>query len=135
MAGIVARYHRGTLPRAGQKTLMGLSAALRKEMFPLAAILRLGNAFDASGDSHIRALKVNSQNGFLQITAQGYSSRDRTAEAIAAARHLLETVYRRPVIVKPMRVARRKAAGSQARDGRKTATQTADKARSAGASS
>ena len=134
-AGIVARYHRGALPAARQKTLMGLSAAQRKEIVSLAAILRLGNAFDAARDGHIRALKVNGQNGFLQITAQGYSSRDRTAEAIAAARHLLETVYRCPVIVKPMRVARRKAAGNQARDGRKTATQTADKARSAGASS
>jgi hypothetical protein len=45
----------------------------------------------------------------LLITAQGYSARDRIAEAIAAARHLLETVYRRPVIVRPMRVAKTRA--------------------------
>ena len=49
-------------------------------------------------------LQVQSRNGFLAIAAQGYSPRDRTAEAVSAARHLLETVYRRPVMVKPMRV-------------------------------
>ncbi len=43
----------------------------------------------------------------LLIAAQGYSSRDNQAEAIAAARHLLETVYRCPVMIKPMKVANR----------------------------
>jgi hypothetical protein len=37
------------------------------------------------------------------VAAQGYSPRDRIAENIAGARHLLELVYRRPVIVKPLR--------------------------------
>ena len=43
------------------------------------------------------------RNRVLLIAAQGYSSRDSQAEAIAAARHLLETVYRRPVMIKPMK--------------------------------
>jgi CHAD domain-containing protein len=109
--GAVARYYRGALPRAGQKTLRGLSLKQRQDIARLAAILRLANAFDASRDGRIKRLRVRSakpENKILLIEAQGYSARDSQAEAIAAARHLLETVYRRPVMVKPLKVARRK---------------------------
>jgi len=102
-AGIVARYHRGALPRAGQKALRALPPGQRKDVSRLGGILRLANAFDASRDGHIRRLEVHNRNGFLEIAAEGYSSRDRTAEAVAAARHMLETVYRRPLMVKPMK--------------------------------
>jgi len=103
LAGIVARYHRGALPGVGQKTLVGLTPSQRQTVVRLAGILRLANAFDSERDGHIQRLEVHEQNGFLEIAAQGYSPRDRTAEGIAAARHLLETVYRRPVMVKPLR--------------------------------
>jgi len=103
-AGIVARYHRGTLPQFRQKAFRGVSPAQRRDILRLAAVLRLANAFDACRDGRIQRLEVQSQNGWLQIAAQGYSVRDRAAESIAAARHLLETVYHRPVMVKPMKV-------------------------------
>jgi CHAD domain-containing protein len=107
-AGAIARYHRGALPRAGQKPLRGLSLKQRHDIARLAAILRLANAFDASKNGRIKRLRVkngNLGNKILLIEAQGYSARDNQAEAIAAARHLLETVYRRPVMVKAMKVA------------------------------
>jgi CHAD domain-containing protein len=104
LAGIVARYHRGALPRAGQKALRGLSVSQRQNVLRLAGILRLANAFDAERDGRIPRLEVGQRNGCLAIAAQGYSPRARHAEAIAAARHLLETVYRRPVMVKPLRL-------------------------------
>jgi CHAD domain-containing protein/HD superfamily phosphodiesterase len=110
-AGVIARYHRGALPRAGQKALRGLSLKQRQDISRLAAILRLANAFDAARDGRIKRVRVkdgDAGNKILLIEAQGYSARDNQAEAIAAARHLLETVYRRPVMVKPMKVARRK---------------------------
>ena len=106
--GIVARYHRGALPRVGQQTLEGLSQAQRQSVLRLAGILRLANAFDSEEDGHIQRLEVHEQNGFLEIAAQGYSPRARIAENIAAARHLLETVYRQPVMVKPLRAAKPK---------------------------
>jgi len=109
--GIVARYHRGALPRVGQKTLMGLSETQRQGMLKLAGILRLASAFDSERDGRIQRLEVHEQNGILEIAAQGYSPRDRMAEGIAAARHLLETVYRRPVMVKPLRAVRLKLVG------------------------
>jgi exopolyphosphatase/guanosine-5'-triphosphate,3'-diphosphate pyrophosphatase len=106
--GIVARYHRGALPGVGQKTLVGLSASQRQRVLQLAGILRLANAFDAKRDGRIQRLEVHEQNGFLEIAAQGYSPHDRMAESVAAARHLLETVYRRPVMVKPLRATKPK---------------------------
>ncbi len=101
LAAVVARYHRGALPRAGQKTLEGLSPDQKQIVLRLAGILRLANAFDSQADGKVPRLQVRQQNGFLEITAQGYSSRDRTAETIAAARHLLETVYNQPIMIKP----------------------------------
>jgi len=102
MAGVVARYHRGALPRAGQKTLAGLSGEERRVVSRLAGILRLANAFDADRQGRMRRLEVHESNGTVVVGAQGYSARDRLAETIAGARHLLETVYRRPILVKPL---------------------------------
>ncbi|HWY54502.1 MAG TPA: CHAD domain-containing protein [Terriglobales bacterium] len=104
--GIVARYHRGALPGGGQKMLAGLTAGQRRSVQKLAGILRLANAFDANRNGQIQRLEVSERNGFLEIAARGYSPRDRAAEGIAAARHLLETVYRRPVIVKTLKANR-----------------------------
>ena len=106
LAAAVARYHRGALPKAGQKALSGMSLPQRKETNRLAGILRLANAFDSEGDGRIQQLKLAQNNGILRIQAQGYSPRDRQAEAIAAARHLLEMVYRRPILVSALRPRR-----------------------------
>src|SRR5580700_4800235 len=108
--GIVARYHQGALPRIGQKTIVGLSQAQRHAVLKLAGILRLANAFDSERTGRIQRLQVHEHNGFFEIAAQGYSPRDSVAENVAAARHLLETVYRRPVMVKPLRAPRPKPA-------------------------
>ena len=110
MAGIVARYHRGALPRTRDKVLQSLSAAQIQDVFRLSAILRLADAFDASRDGRVQGLKVVGDNGLCVIAAQGYSPHDRMAETIAAGCHLLETVYRRPVMVKPVRMLKVKAA-------------------------
>ena len=52
------------------------------------------------GSGKIRRLRVSQIQRCIVIAAQGYSARDRCAPGIAAARHLLELVYRRPVMVK-----------------------------------
>lgn len=103
IAGIVARYHRGALPRPGRKALRGLSPQERQTVLQLAGMLRLADAFDVPRDGRIQRLDVRHENGFVVIGAKGYSPRERRAEAIAGARHLLETVYRRPVLVEPLR--------------------------------
>jgi CHAD domain-containing protein len=105
--GIVARYHRGALP-GSQEMFAGLSANQKQSFRKLAGILRVATAFDSENNGRIQRLEVHERDGLVEIAAQGYSPRDRIAEKVAAARHLLETVYRRPVMVKPLRIPRSK---------------------------
>jgi CHAD domain-containing protein/HD superfamily phosphodiesterase len=122
-AAIVARFHRGALPTRKSRSLRDLLPDEQKAAIQLAAVLRLANAFDASHDGHIRRIHVGdaianrngrvnlarrktapgkiSGNGALVITAEGYSAFGPCAQTIAAERHLLETVLRRPVLIKP----------------------------------
>ena len=109
MAAVVARYHRGALPRPGGKTMQALELADRALAMELAGVLRLANALDVrhgrGGDEHESAprLEVSLQDGCVLVRAAGYSSLDRSAEGIASARHLLETLLRRPVLVRALR--------------------------------
>ncbi len=104
LAGAVARYHRGALPRAGQKALQGLDLAQRQSVGHLSGILRLADAFNADRTGPVGRMEIAQKNGFIVIAVQGYSARDRNAQEVAAARHLIELVYRRPVMVKPLRI-------------------------------
>jgi exopolyphosphatase/guanosine-5'-triphosphate,3'-diphosphate pyrophosphatase len=123
-AAIVARFHGGALPSRSHKTLRDLLPDELRITIQLAAILRLANAFDAVHDGHIRRVKIENSdtgkrrtNGFLRkpaklppnqalvIEAEGFVAGSTTAQAVAAERYLLETVLRRPVVVKAMKAA------------------------------
>jgi CHAD domain-containing protein len=95
----VARYHRGTLPRVAR--LRDLPPARRNKVQLLAGVLRLANALDADHDGSVHAFKVAKSNGFAIIRAQGLAADSSLAETIAAARHLLETTCRLPILVQP----------------------------------
>jgi len=103
MAAAAARYHRGSLPRAGQKALAGLTPHQRATVLRLAGVLRLANAMDAEHNGQIQRVHVHWADRSILVTAKGYSPRDRIAEEIAAGRHLLETVYRRPILIRAYR--------------------------------
>ncbi len=125
-AALVARFHSGALPARSHKALRDLLPDEQKIIMRLAAILRLANAFDVSHDGHIRRVHIENAavqprdrkrrtNGFLRkpallgqnealvIAADGYLPGSSTAQTIAAERYLLETVLRRPVVVKAMK--------------------------------
>jgi exopolyphosphatase/guanosine-5'-triphosphate,3'-diphosphate pyrophosphatase len=114
MAATIARYHRGALPRTTQKALHNLTAAERRAAMPLAGVLRLADAFDVFHGGTIQKLEVLPHNGYFVVRAEGYSPRSRNAERIARARHLLEIVYRRPILVRSLgaRTASRPRAAS-----------------------
>jgi len=112
LAAIVVRYHRGVLPNGRQTIWKALPFPQRRSILRLIGILRLANAFDADHQRRVRRLMVTSRNGFLSIAADNYSSRSRVAEAVAAERHVLELVYRRPILIRPFR-ARKKARNSK----------------------
>jgi exopolyphosphatase/pppGpp-phosphohydrolase len=137
-AAVVARFHAGALPTRSHKALRDLLPDEQKITIRLAAILRLANAFDAAHDGHIRRVRIENAtaqskdakrrtNGFLRklaklrpnealvIAAEGFVAGSSTAQAVAAERYLLETVLRRPVVVKAMKsaVSRRVATESK----------------------
>ena len=107
------------MPTRSHKSLRDLLPDEQRITIQLAAILRLANALDAGHDGQIRSVKIENAlapkrrtNGFLRkpqvlgknealvIAAEGYAPGSSTAQTIAAERHLLETVLRRPVVVK-----------------------------------
>jgi hypothetical protein len=98
----------------------------------LAAILRLANALDAAHDGRVRSARLENQvrdtnhrnpirsgqdernssrqvsgskanHRVITIAVEGYAAFGRNARAIAAERHLLETVLRRSVFVRRMK--------------------------------
>jgi hypothetical protein len=83
----------------------------RRIAMELAGILRLANALDTrhrrrgKENENAPRLEVNLQDGFILVRVAGYSALDRSAEAIAAARYLLETMLRRPVLVRTLRAS------------------------------
>jgi len=127
-AAIVARFHAGALPARTHKTLRDLLPDEQKTVIRLAAILRLANAFDSGHDGHIHRLQIENveiprrrTNGFLRkppalgknealvIAAEGYVPEGPAAQTIAAERYLLETVLRRPVVVRAPAAVRLRA--------------------------
>ncbi|MGB7133094.1 MAG: CHAD domain-containing protein [Candidatus Sulfotelmatobacter sp.] len=130
-AATVARFHCGVLPTRRHKLLRDRLPDEQNATIQLAAILRVANAFDAAHDGRILRLHLQQirKNGILThtsngrqsskmlarrglsllahepliIAAEGYSPMGPGAQTIAAERHLLETVLRRPLIVKPMK--------------------------------
>lgn len=123
-AAIVARFHRGALPTRRHKALRELMPEEQKAVIQLAAVLRLANALDAGHDGRVRRVRIEnvhrdakvrqatgrqvagrggsmprSQEALI-IVAEGYSAMSPAAQTIAAERHLLETVLRRPVVIR-----------------------------------
>jgi CHAD domain-containing protein len=126
LAAVVARYHRGALPHPRGKALQLLELPDRPIAMESAGILRLANALDTRqgrggnerggnelpGNERFGSEKENAREPRLEVSLQdrsvvvraaGYSALDRSAEGVAAARHLLETVLHRPVLVRTLR--------------------------------
>lgn len=129
-AAIIARFHCGALPTRSHTLVRDLLPDEQKSVIRLSAVLRLANALDSSHDGHVRRVKIENvipakqrSNGFLRkpnpfgknealvISAEGYADGTATAQSVAAERYLLETVLRRPIIVRPASADRRPASG------------------------
>lgn len=101
IAALVVRYHRGALPRGTQRTFAALSQSRQRLVQFLGGILRLACACDRQHDNKIVSVRVESLDPVITVRAEGYVESTPLAEHIAAARHLLELTFRRPVLVLP----------------------------------
>ena len=106
LAAAVARFHRGALPQARHKSLQEFAPEDKKTAIYLAGVLRLANALDADRDGQAPHLKVEAQDGCIAIATAGYSPWTSAAEDVAAARHVLEVVLRKPVVIKALKAAK-----------------------------
>lgn len=116
LAAVVARYHRGALPRPRGKVLQALELADRRTAVQMAGVLRLANALDPRNGVEPK-LEVAVDHRTVTVQASGYSAMDSSAEEVAAARHLLETVLRRPVLVRALREASRESRAGKRENG------------------
>jgi CHAD domain-containing protein len=103
LAAVVARYHRGALPHPQGTAMQALDLPDRHLAMRFAGILRLANALDPHNGAP--KIEVELRDRIVRVYSAGYSPLDRSAESVAAARHLLETVLRLPVMVRPLRPA------------------------------
>ena len=99
IAALVVRYHRGALPRGTQRTFAALSQSRQRLVQFLGGILRLACACYRQHDNKIVSVSVESLDPVITVRAEGYVESTPLAEHIAAARHLLELTFRRPVLV------------------------------------
>jgi exopolyphosphatase/guanosine-5'-triphosphate,3'-diphosphate pyrophosphatase len=99
---LIARFHRGALPRSGQKAFSGISTENIRAILLLSGILRLANAFDCARQKRIRRLTLTRSAEVLRVHAPGYAEDDASAEELSAARHLLETSCMMPILICPL---------------------------------
>ena len=107
LAAVVARYHRGALPTPRRKIMQRLELPDRHLALELAGVLRLAKALDTHNGTRPK-ITIESRDHLLLVHAAGYSPLDRSAEEVAASRHLLETVIHRAIMVRTLRVAPRR---------------------------
>jgi exopolyphosphatase/guanosine-5'-triphosphate,3'-diphosphate pyrophosphatase len=99
VAALAVRYHRGALPRETQRGFAALSRPMRLVVQFLGGILRLACACDAAEVNRISGIAVETLDPVITLRANGYVESTQLAEHIAAARHLLELTFHRPVFV------------------------------------
>jgi len=63
-------------------------------------MLRLVNAFDESHDHSVTGLSVECENGSISVLAEGLRSLSSTAERVARARYLLESLCKSPIMIR-----------------------------------
>ena len=123
LAAIVARYHRGALPNTTQKSFARLTARQQRRTLLLAGILRLADSLASQHDGHVKKLSVIKQDSQLMVLVDGYDPQGPAAARVAVARHLLETLYDLPVLVRPLNMSRDLARGV-VRGGRRDGTRS-----------
>jgi exopolyphosphatase/guanosine-5'-triphosphate,3'-diphosphate pyrophosphatase len=99
LASLLARYHRGALPKPTQKRFQALSPTRQRLVQFLSGILRLACACDWQHDRKIHRVTIESTDSRLAVRAAGYDEFTALAEHLAAARHLLELAYGRAILV------------------------------------
>lgn len=98
LTALVARYHRGAIPRIGHPDYALLSREHRLTVNKLAAILRVADALDRSHTRSVQDLKVHLKGGeqmILEVDRSGDFSAEK--RALSSKGKMFEQVYGRSI--------------------------------------
>lgn len=99
-AALVARYHRGSEPRATHPGYGALSPIEQQRISWLAAVMRLADSLDGEHNGRVLHVSVQTTREAIHIRAQGYSEEMALTAEVAEKKHLLESLCGRPVIIR-----------------------------------
>jgi hypothetical protein len=99
LAGMIARYHRGAMPRESQRTFATLSAEEKNIVVLLGGIIRLADALDYARNGATGEIQIKKSDTAWVILASGLDAQTKAAEALSSARFLFENVIGLPVAV------------------------------------
>jgi CHAD domain-containing protein len=98
----IARFHRGALPSdVAWKGWTEIPEQERAGLKLLGGILRLCATFAGSIEPKIESIEAGQRGEVFAIRATGYRGEEPLASRLAEARHLLESVLHRPVVIEP----------------------------------
>jgi CHAD domain-containing protein len=99
----LVRFSTGALPNSRDSVFVGLDRKGRRELMCMIGVLRLANALDDGQPRQVRGVNVSCKDGAVVMACIGLQPMSREAERVARARYLLETVCRRPIVIRPVR--------------------------------
>ncbi|WP_372807934.1 exopolyphosphatase [Pontiella sp.] len=103
LASLVARYHRGALPRASHLDYGTLPREQRLVVSKLAALLRAADAFDRSHTQAIKTVKVAVLDDEVVVAPERPGEYAAEKRALAAKGKMFEQVYGRTVVLRAKR--------------------------------
>jgi len=115
----LVRFHRGRLPARNEAALAGLDRKRRTGLLRMMGVLRLANALDESHRGSVSRLAITREGNTVVVGVEGLRAMSQDAEHAARARYLLETVCRRPILIRMLRNRSRvKSLGPRVNTGR-----------------
>jgi CHAD domain-containing protein len=104
LLGLTLRYHRGAEPNADKGPFSKLAEEHQSSVRALAGVLRLARALRKCGVVTTVGLRAEKSADALLLSVPGLLDTIETATRLAAAKHLLESYLRKPVVLKPIQV-------------------------------
>jgi exopolyphosphatase/pppGpp-phosphohydrolase len=95
----VIRYQRGAEPAARHKRFAQLSTEERDCIRALAGVLRLARGLRRSGATASGGVRVDDTAAYVRLCVSSLQDTEDNAARLAAAKHLLESYLRRPIII------------------------------------
>jgi exopolyphosphatase/guanosine-5'-triphosphate,3'-diphosphate pyrophosphatase len=103
LASLVARYHRGALPRASHTDYVKLPREERLIVNKLAAILRAADALDRSHTQAIKNVQVRLSEGSAELDVMRSGEFATEKRALIAKGQMFEQVYGRTLVLRTRR--------------------------------